>query len=177
MHYCCAVITKEFPTDNVLNAIMAPYNDDIVYSLPDNERPLISWDWWAVGGRFNGQIKLKVDDADEKYDWRFYARERRCGRQFRSYLLEKMSEYAKPVWAFREEDYFYSMGMRDSYLLVDGAEICDIQNLSDIGCVCLLDVNGNASQRYKNEEAFDMKLQEAFKDPEAKYLTILDLHD
>lgn len=177
MHFCCAVVTKEFPTDAVLSAIMAPYNDDVVYNLPEGKRPVISWDYWRVGGRYNGEIKLNVNDTEEKYGWSFYANKKRSGRQFRSYLLEKMAKYAKPDWAFQEEDYFCSMGARDGYLLVDGAEICDIQNLSDIGCFYLLDVNGDASERYKNEEAFDEKLQRALKAPDAKYLTILDLHD
>lgn len=32
MHYCSIIITKEFPTNDVLEEILSPYNEDDYYS-------------------------------------------------------------------------------------------------------------------------------------------------
>ena len=72
MHYCIAVITDQFPTDETLGQKLAPYDENAFYSqFEDGEeieeeinkaqRPLFMWDYWQVGGRYGGQLKLKID--------------------------------------------------------------------------------------------------------------------
>ena len=63
MHSCCLLITKEFPSDDVIQKILEPFNDDVYYSQPEDGRvrPAFCWDWYSVGGRFCGTVKLKVN--------------------------------------------------------------------------------------------------------------------
>lgn len=58
MHYCTLLITKEFPTDEAISDIMRPYYEELV-EYDDNgnrigERPVFLWDWYKIGGRYNG---------------------------------------------------------------------------------------------------------------------------
>lgn len=32
MHYCCVVLTKEFPSDEVIDAALKPFNSEAYYS-------------------------------------------------------------------------------------------------------------------------------------------------
>lgn len=60
MHYCCLVITREFPSDQVLGKALEPYNEDLFYENKYDGRayPEFMWDWWKVGGRYTGQFKV-----------------------------------------------------------------------------------------------------------------------
>ena len=50
MHYCVLLFTKDFPTDAVIEKALAPFHDDVVYELPENQRPAMSLDYWILGG-------------------------------------------------------------------------------------------------------------------------------
>lgn len=71
MHYACLVITKEFPTNEVLEKVLAPFNDDVIFSQPEENRKYqpIMWDWWQVGGRFNGKFKLTIKKEENREDF------------------------------------------------------------------------------------------------------------
>lgn len=62
MHYCCMVFTKEFPSQAVLEKVLKPFNSEEVYGQPEENivYPAFTWDWWRVGGRYEGKLKLKV---------------------------------------------------------------------------------------------------------------------
>ena len=62
MHYPVYLFTDEFPTDEVISKAIAPFNED---SEETNPNPIISFDYWVLGGRYNGAIKLRCDDDDE----------------------------------------------------------------------------------------------------------------
>ena len=190
-HYCGLIITTTFPTDEVLGKILEPYNEDRFYEQLDEGkdpvRPCFLWDYWQVGGRYAGNFKLSTDDK-EKYGWDFYLREPRTGRLFRSFLLENMKRYVETstgifrLW--REEDYFSSMGYRDGYLYVDGAEICDIKNYSETECFLFIDQNGNARARecwdgeeWKNNFSFDEELKQALENSTDCFGCIVDFHN
>ena len=186
MHYCCAIITKEFPTKEVLTASLKPFHEDVYYDAPEENRarPQIMWDWWQVGGRYNGQLKLRIDKDNDKYQWRFYARAPRAGRLFRSYLLETMKDRITPSWVFAEEDFFSSMGWHDGFLYVDGAPVDDVQNLDDVGCYYLIDKDGNGFGReyfdgdtFVQNEGFDELVKQAIEDGKGCYICIVDLHN
>ena len=78
MHYCALLITKEFPTEDKIDEIMRPYYyDNIEYDEKGNltsPYPVFTWDWYQIGGRYNGKLKLKIDENDETYNWGFYDR-------------------------------------------------------------------------------------------------------
>ena len=58
MHYKTLVLVKMPTTDfaQQIKDILAPYHDDIQYSLPDDERSVMAWDWYQVGGRWDGYL-------------------------------------------------------------------------------------------------------------------------
>lgn len=192
MHYCCLVITKEFPTDEVLEKVMAPYNEEDYYKAQDQgegpERPIILWDWWQVGGRYGGQFKLAMRDNDPEYKWEFYDKEPKEGRLYRSNAFIKIYEllngrtYGWPT--YHEEDFYQYMGCRDGYLLVDGGRIRDLINFESVGCYCFIDADGQAfaRERWVGEEwqdidDFDELLKNTIEASREYYACIVDIHD
>lgn len=189
MHYCCYLITKQFPSDEVIEKVLRPFNDDVVYG-DEIERPAFMWDWWQIGGRYCGKLKLKCDDEEKnEYRWMFYEREPRTGRLFRSYALEeikKLNEHAKLHFSFSEEDYFPQMGSRDGFLYVDGGRIADMINMDEQAnkCYCIVDSDGNAYSRdYWNGEdfirndSFDEQARRIITESENCYIAVVDIHD
>ena len=65
MHYCVQLLTKELPSEEDIRKIMQPYNDDVVYGNDEEDenveiiRPVFTWDWYQIGGRYAGRLKLK----------------------------------------------------------------------------------------------------------------------
>lgn len=187
MHYCSIIITKEFPTDNVLEEILRPYNEDDYYSQDERQAPpTFMWDWWQVGGRYTGQIKLTIDKDDEEYQWCYMAKEPRAGRLFRSSTLEHFQFLSNKNNSFYfEEDYFPSMGYRDGFLYVDGGRVKDIQNLEELGCFNFIDKDGRAFTRsyydgqgnFIDNADFDKQFMNALKNSQDCYICVVDIHD
>ena len=76
------------------------------------------------------------------------------------------------------------MGANDDILCVDAALTDDIQNLSEMGCYCFVDQDGNAFSRsyYNGEEwvdnlEFDKQLSNAKMNCSGCYICVVDLHD
>ena len=110
MHFCVAMVTKEFPDDKVIEKMLEKNN--------------IPHDYFQVGGRYCAKLKLEVDKDDKHYDWCYYAKDRRSGRLFRSGIMEtKIKDF--------EEDYFPYFGFDCGYMLVDGCRIEDCLNLDE----------------------------------------------
>ena len=175
-------------TDEVIEKVLAPFNDEKFYGKPEGERvrPAFTWDWYSLGGRYGGLIKLRVDMYDEKYEWRYIGREPRNGRLFRSALLDTINNRYNSRWdaAYYENYHLDYMGFRDAFLYVDAALADDIQNISDMSCYCFVDQNGNAFARdYFNEEGFvtnedfDTQLSNAKENSSGCYICVVDLHD
>lgn len=187
MHYCCLVITKDFPTNEVIEKVLRPFNDEEFFGKPEGERvrPAFTWDWYLLGGRYGGSIKLKIDKDDEKYKWRYIINEPRNGRLFRSTLLDTLAHYRQRTWdiAYYENYDFDYMGFGDGFLYVDAALADDIQNISEIDCYCFVDQDGNAFARdyYNGEWAtnteFDAQLSKAKENCTGCYICVVDLHD
>ncbi len=186
MHYCCLIVTKEYPTDDVLNKVLQPFNDDVVYEKENKEHPSFTWDWWQVGGRYSGMLKLSVLGNEDKYKWSFFAKTPRFKELFRSQLLDDVNKLAKSsnYPFFEEEFYFFPMGFRDGYIRVDGGCTDDITNLENVECYCCVDDNGVGYAReswngkeFITHEDFDKKLEEIKKNAKGKYVCIVDLHD
>lgn len=189
MHYCLLMLTKTLPTDNDIDEILKPFNSEAFWRLeetnPGIERPKFTWDWWQVGGRYNGKFKLKFEpsmDLNTKYQWGFHARTPRTGRLFRSQLLEALLG-KKKLMPYYEEDFFLSMGGRDGYLYVDGAPIADMIDFNP-ECFCFLDVDGTAyardtwnGKKWITDESFDDTVKKICADRLDCFATIIDLHD
>ena len=191
MHYCLLLITERFPTDAVIKKIMRPYDEDVVYpkdeeEYDDLELPKITWDYWQVGGRYNGKFKLKFDpdDHDSEYRWMFYVNEPRAGRLFRSYLLEEMKRAKKQL--FFEEDFFMSMGARDGFIYVDGGKVADMINFETEAekCFCFIGTDGAAHARrwwshgkWSEDEHYDEELKEVIANSKDCYATFIDIHN
>lgn len=197
MHYCCVMLTREFPSDAVIEKLLEPFNDKNVYGDGDDDDaeivyPAFTWDWWQVGGRYSGKFKLRYDseDEDSKYRWRYYADQPRTKRLFRSWALEEIMEITnetrRRLLGFTEEDYFTAMGSRDGFLYVDGALIADLINFDDkaLECFCFVDADGNGYVRryydgvtFTDIPDFDATVKAICEAQKDCYVVTVDLHD
>lgn len=185
MHYCLMLFTKEFPTKEKIDNMMKKYTWGNNHSENHDEYPQFTYDWYQIGGRYNGNIKLKFVLEDEKYRWQYYAREPRNGRLFWSFLLNDMQQHMKNL-LYDEGEYLCSMGANDGFLYVDGAWIVDIINFEEQDCYTFMTNEGEAYSRewwngddFISNDDFEEKLKAA-KDKvqeEDQFVTIIDYHD
>jgi hypothetical protein len=173
---------------------MEPFNeekyfDEVCEENEENiEKPKLLWDYYIIGGRYCGLLKLKVEtEKENEYDWNYlvsFNKGPRCGRLFHSsilkHLLEKKSYYTV------EEDYFNYMGFRDGFLYVDGAKISDIININNISCFGFIDIDGepyvreewdSKNSKFIENINFDEEYKNKLKEYSNYYLTVLDIHD
>lgn len=188
MHYSCFVFTKEFPTDDILYKVLAPFNEEDFYDNEEKTKiyPEFLWDWFKVGGRYSGLLKLSVRKNKDKYDWGFYFKGGRNGKLFRSQLIDTINKFKQnnpEGWMFREEDVYGELGYRDGYIRVDGCPVIDILNRKKLSCYCFVDKNGNAyscekwnGENYEKHEDFDEVLTKTINDSLDCYLTVVDIH-
>ena len=179
MHYCLMLFTENFPQKDDIENIMQKYCYD---NLSENDHPQFTYDWCQIGGRYNGDIKLKFDWEDEEYRWKYCERTPRNGRLFWSYLLNKIQSGKNRF--FHEEDYFNSMGARDGFLYVDGAKISDILNFDELDCYTFIGIDGEAYSRkwwdghgLVSNNDFDERLKSEKEKAKDGYVTIIDYHD
>lgn len=180
MHYCIHLLTKTIPTEEEIAKILQPFHYD---NIGEDNDPVFTYETCMIGGRYKGKIKLKVDEKDEYYEWKSYIREGRNGKKFWSILLATLNKYIKPHCFYDEADWYNNMGLRNGYILVDGAKIKDILNLDDLGCYAYILPNGEVFARtnwrescVENEE-FDIRHRQALSDNMDGFLTILDIHE
>lgn len=189
MHYCCFVFTKEFPTDDVLDKVLQPFNENKFYENEEEnkEYPEFMWDWYKVGGRYSGRLKLEVREHDEKYRWKFYENIPRSNRLFRSQLIDTINKFKKnhkDGWMFNEEDIWNELGYSDGYIRVDACPVSDILEKENLSCYCFIDKDGNAhsmehwnGKEYENHNDFDCVFEKALNNSKDCYLCVVDLHD
>lgn len=189
MHYCALLVTNELPNDNKIAEIMDKYNsENLEYDEKSDkligEYPVFTWDWYQIGGRYAGSLKLKVDMGDDKYRWGFYSREPREGKLFHSYILREMKRFANNSFMYSEEKYFSSMGFQDDFLYVDGALSDDLLNLETLDCYICIDSDGLAIAReswngttFVKDINYDEKFHKILNSCTGKYITVLDIHD
>ena len=191
MHYRIHLFTKELPTENQIEDIMAPYYDNAVYGDDENEDenkeivfPAFMLDYFVIGGRYCGQLKLKMDtESDTEYDWKYYSKTPREGRLFHSSLLKRIREEFKHPWDKKEEEWFGYMGDY-SYIFVDGARIRDILNVDEISCYGFVDIDGQAysceswnGEEFEEHPDFKNLYKQKLNEYKDYFLTVLDIHD
>lgn len=191
MHYCVFVYTKEFPTDEAIGKALEPYKYKDGGYDDGEQRPLFTWDWWQVGGRYGGKFKLDISDSAQKEKYKIfeYTRYRRSVTLFRSAYLEKttygIDEFGRDK--LHEVDAILYCGARDGYIYVDGAWANDIKNLMDEAdnCWAVIDTDGTAIARehwdgadWKDDDQFSDKAKAiAVKNRADTYVTVVDIHD
>ena len=197
MHFSCFLFTEKLPSDEDIDRILKPYNDENFYSkyeedeegkkdIPPEDYPEFMWDWWQVGGRYSGLLKLKVDrDAEDEYRWGFYT-EPRAGRLFRSSTLEELLSHSERKWLYDEHYHMRHMGYNDGWLYVDGARIRDLINRDTLmyHCCCFVDPDGAAYAReswdgdtFVESKHFDEVLRKTIEKYPDHYITVIDIHD
>lgn len=182
MHYCLLLITKEMPSENRISEILKPYDEENWKCDKSGEVisfPIFTYDWWEIGGRYSGKLKLKIDNNDEKYDWEYISN--RNKKLFHSKLLTDLQKSKKILF---ENIYYRSMGSRDGFLYVDGARIDDLLNFDEIDCFVCIDFDENVIARetwnghaFIKDEDFDKKLAEIKAKSKGMFATILDIHN
>ena len=198
MHYCVAVITEQFPTNEILSEKLKPVNEETFYEkFGDNEEipkdlyPPIMWDWWQVGGRYHAMLKLKVDKENKEYEWRYYTKEPRSGRLFRSMLFERyFNPYDREgnrLFRDREEDIYGYCGYDDGYLRVDGCRVRDIIDFEETiinKSWGFIGKDGTAYARefwngkiFFKDEKYEEKVRSAITDIDDCYVCYVDIHD
>lgn len=74
MHYSTLIITAEKPTEADIDQILEPFNEDPYYNKLSElekkygeeeaykhiEHPILMWDWYAIGGRWDKTFKTKT---------------------------------------------------------------------------------------------------------------------
>ena len=96
MHYCLLLVTKEIPSESRISKILQPYDEENLECNKNNEVisfPIFTYDWWEIGGRYSGKLKLKIDNNDEKYDWEYISD--RNKKLFHSKLLTDLQKSKK----------------------------------------------------------------------------------
>lgn len=189
MHYCCFVFTKEFPTDEVLQEVLKPFNSEDVYSSEEENRvyPMFTWDYFVVGGRYSGNLKLEIRKKDKKYRWEFYENNPRNNRLFRSQLIDTIDKFRKTScdgWMFQEENMWNELGFSDGYIRVDACPLPDILNINELSCYCFVDKSGNAysverwtGNGFEKHGDYEEALKKTIAESGDCYLCVVDLHD
>lgn len=188
MHYCVMLISKSIPSNEYIKNVMSKYTWKNIKKDEDGniigERPIFTYDYYTIGGRYAGGIKLKVDESDKEYEWMYYAKEDRNNRLFISSILNDLKENIQPGWKYSEDKYLPYMGYDDGVLYVDGARAKDIVNINELKSYICIIPDGEAIARsswngtsWVDDEKYDEKFEQIIKDNMDGFITILDIHD
>ena len=188
MHYKAHLITKEFPTDEVIDKIMRPfgweeYNNE---KEEDEDKPLpvFTWDWYQVGGRYNSFFELDMEKTEDKYQWDYL--KDRVNIVYRSFLFDRMSRMCddRVRWMLNECDFYPCLGGADNVLRCDGGLIADMKDFDITSCFIIIDADGNAyvrsywdGKKFIENEKFDDTARDILAASKDYYIVTIDVHD
>lgn len=190
MHYKAFLITKEFPTDDIIEESIQPFNGEDYFdrkekNLITNEPyPVFTWDWYQVGGRYNSFFELDMDKTMDKYEWNHI--KDRVNVVFRSYLFDKLYDLCdeKKKWLISEYKFYPCLGSKDNILRVDGGLISDMKDFDITQCYIIIDADGNAYARsswngseWVEDKNFDDKTKDILEVSKDYYIVTVDIHD
>ena len=171
MHYKGFIITKELPTEERLAEILAKYEENL------EESKEFEWDWWQIGGRYGGKLKIHFDPTETPENYYLY--HTRNHKHFISRLLDDLKE---KIPHFEELDYLTYMGLWEDTLYVDGAYYKDIIDFDITNCYLVIDDEENLYIRetwngdnWIKHENFEEEVEEI--DLNGKFITSIDFHD
>lgn len=172
MHCKGYVITKELPSEEKLNKILEKYNDE-----NEDNKSGFYWDWWQIGGRYGGKIKIHFDPSENEDNW--FCNNNRNGKYFISNGLNRIKEEVR--W-YDELEFMAYMGLIEYVLYVDGGYSKDFIDFDITDCFLIIDDKENlyVRKQWKNHEwiedkQFDDKVSKI--DLKDKFITIIDFHD
>ena len=184
MHYCIHLITKTLPNEDEIQDIMLPFNKDEFYDgdSENKEYPEFLYDFYLIGGRYCGRLKLAMRNNDKIYNWEYYSfKEPREGRLFHCTLLKDIREHFPP---YKREEDFYSYLGDGTFINVDGAKISDILNINELTCYGFITPDKKAYVRehwdgnnFIDNPNFDTEYKKVLSDYGDCFLTVLDIHD
>lgn len=173
MHYKGHIITKELPTNDILGNILEKYREN--YS---DEVQLFAWDWYEIGGRYGGNLKIKFNPKENEDN--YYCFRDRNNKYFISQILNEIKNNKENTY-YDELDYLKYMGLKENILYVDGAYVKDIIDFDITNCFVVINENkiyireswdGHSFNENKN---FDKEVNDI--DLTDKFITIIDFHD
>ena len=172
MHYKGHVITKELPSEELLNKILDKY-----YYEDEENKSGFTWDWWQIGGRYGGKIKIHFNPSENED--KLWCKRNRNGKYFISNILSKIME--NNIF-YDELDFMLYMGLYEKTLYVDGGYSKDFIDFDITDCYVVIDENNyiNVRQKWNGEdwiknEKFDDEVKQI--DLTGKFITIIDFHD
>lgn len=171
MHFKGFIVTKEIPTEEKISNMLQPYyygNDDAGFS----------WDWYQIGGRFGGEIKIKFNPNENEDNW--YVCHDRNNKYF---ISQAINELKKNIKQFYDElDWLIYMGLRENILYVDGGYYNDMIDFDITDCYLVIDDDENLylkeswnGNEWKTNDNFDEQIKKI--DLKDKFITIIDFHD
>ena len=173
MHYKGYLITKELPTNERIEEILKKYNDE-----EENNNSGFEWDWFIIGGRYGGKIKIKFDPNENEDNW--YMFKDRNNKYFISQMLNEIKAMKEAY--YDELDYLIYMGLRENKLYVDGAYYKDMIDFDIIDCYLVIEEDEYINVREKwvgdnwiENKKFDDEVKQL--DLKDKFITIIDFHD
>lgn len=186
MHYKAHLITREFPTDDVIDKIMQQFSWEEFHNRKDENEPypVFTWDWYRVGGRYNSFFELDMDKTEDKYQWNYI--ENRVNVVFRSFLFDTMYDICdeKNKWRISEYNFYPCLGSRDNILRVDGGLISDMKDFDITSCFIIIDADGNAYARtswngneHIENKDFDNIAKNILEFSKDYYIVTVDIHD
>lgn len=185
MHECTLLITEELPNEDMIEKMLATFYEEDFYNRKEKTGepyPTFLYDYYQIGGRYAGMIKLNTSQKNSEYTWECYSENQRNNRLFISSILEKLNKH-NAYWEC-EEDWYRYMGMCNGYLYVDGAKIKDIINLDTIrGCNLVIPTGEACTRTWWNGNTFvdnplyDETVKTALETYQDYFLTILDIHN
>lgn len=179
MHYLALLLTEKLPNEERIEKILEPYDWGKLKFDEEGEiigeQPSFTYDYYQIGGRYCGYLKLKMDKSNQEYNWEFYETNPRNNRLFISSILNELKNDAFPSFMYSEERYFPYMGSRDGFLYVDGAKAKDVINYDKLQSYICIMPDGTAFTN--DSQDYGKKLKKALMENQNGFVTVLDLHD
>lgn len=171
MHSCGYIITDKIPTKEEITNIMEPYNEE------KHENLEFAWDWYQIGGRYGGELKIKFN-PDENEDGWYSFRE----RNYKYFISGELEKIKRDIKYYDELEHLIYMGLREKILYVDGAYYEDIIDFDITNTCFVIDSNRKLYSRelwindsWVTDKQFDEKVKRL--DLNNKFITVIDMHD
>lgn len=173
MHYCGYIITKKIPSDEDIENILEPYNEETHEGLE------FAWDYYVIGGRYGGKLKINFNPDKNEDGW--YCN-RSHDRNYKYFISSKLKELKSNLPYYDELENMMYMGLKERVLYVDGAYYKDINNFDITNCCFVINDDGKLYSRelwrnheWVNDEEFEDKVKKI--NLENKFITVVDIHD
>jgi hypothetical protein len=166
MHYKGYLITDKLPTKDVIKEKLQKYHIDYTIKKP------FEYDYYEIGGRFGGKIKIKFNPEENEDD--YYLSRHRNNKYFISNMLN--------ILRYHDElELLMYMGLRDNILYVDGGYYEDIIDFKLDDCCVVITENKiilsefwDGNHWINNEKQFNKEIAKLSLN--SKFITVIDFH-